>query len=89
MSTKIGIRELKNQATRILREVREETAEYIVTLRGEPVAVIRPFTNEDAENLRQVEVETELAQMKYLANQVAASWTAPKSAVELVEEQRR
>ncbi|CAN5763752.1 hypothetical protein BH10CHL1_BH10CHL1_39980 [soil metagenome] len=39
----IGVRELKNQATEILREVREQQAEYIVTYHGKPVARILPF----------------------------------------------
>ena len=38
----IGIRELKSQASEIMRAVREERAEYIVTLRGKPVAMIVP-----------------------------------------------
>jgi prevent-host-death family protein len=39
---KIGIRELKEQATAVVRRVREEGVEYVITLRGEPVAVILP-----------------------------------------------
>ncbi len=39
----IGIRQLKNETSEILRAVREERVEYIVTLRGEPVAILRPF----------------------------------------------
>ncbi|HRQ41094.1 MAG TPA: type II toxin-antitoxin system prevent-host-death family antitoxin [Chloroflexota bacterium] len=42
MATEIGIRELKNQASKIVRAVREEAAEYIITVNGEPVAVLRP-----------------------------------------------
>ena len=39
---KIGIRELKEQATAVVRRVREEGLEYVITLRGVPVAVILP-----------------------------------------------
>lgn len=39
----IGIRQLKNDASEIIRAVREERMEYIITLRGEPVAVLRPL----------------------------------------------
>lgn len=39
----IGIRQLKNEASEIIRAVREERVEYIVTLRGKPVAVLRPL----------------------------------------------
>ena len=89
MSAKIGVRQLKNQVSRILRTVREEKAEYVVTLRGEPVAVLRPFTDEDAQRLRQAELESALAEMKALAQEIAASWKSSKTGVELIAEQRR
>lgn len=89
MSTTIGVRELKNQASRIVRAIREEMVEYVITLHGKPVAVLRPFTDEDAQKLRQAEVNEALGEMKTLAQQVAEAWTSPKSGVELVEEQRR
>jgi prevent-host-death family protein len=38
----IGIRQLKNETSEILRAVREDKAEYVITYRGEPVAVLRP-----------------------------------------------
>ena len=85
----IGVRELKNQASHIVRTVREEMAEYVITLRGKPVAVLRPFTSEDARQLRQAEIERALAERHELAQEVAAAWTATKSGVELVSEQRR
>ena len=44
MASRIGIRELKNRASEIVHEVKENEAEYIVTLRGEPVAVLRDRT---------------------------------------------
>ena len=85
----IGVRELKNQASRVIRSVREEMSEYVVTLRGEPVAVLRPLTDEEAQRLRRVESDAALAEMKVLAQEVAAAWTSDKSGVELVAEQRR
>ena len=89
MPTTIGVRELKNQASRVLRAVREEMIEYVVTLRGEPVAVLRPLTGEEKERLRQIEIETALAEMKALAQEVASAWTSEKSGVELIAQQRR
>ncbi len=89
MPAKIGVRELKNRASRILRTVREEKAEYVVTLRGEPVAVLRPFTDADAQRMRQAEREAALAEMKDLAREIATAWKSPKTGVELVAEQRR
>ena len=89
MPTTIGVRELKNQPSRVIRAVREEMAEYVITVRDEPVAVLRPLTDEDRKKLRQAEVNNALAEMKTLAQQVAAAWESPKSSVELVGEQRR
>ena len=90
MSTsRVGVRELKNQASQIVRTVREELAEYVITVKNKPVAVLRPFTEEDATRLRQEELARALAEMKDLAQQVGAAWQTPKSGVELVSEQRR
>ena len=89
MPTTIGVRELKNQASRVIRAVREEMAEYVITVRDEPVAVLRPLTDEDRQKLRQTEIDNALAEMKALAQQVAAAWESPKSGTELVGEQRR
>lgn len=89
MLNTIGIRELKNHASRILRTVREEMAEYVITLQGKPVAVLRPFTDDDAQQLHQNEIDETIAEMKLLAQQVADAWVSQKSGVELIEEQRR
>jgi prevent-host-death family protein len=89
MPTTIGVRELKDQTSRVIRAVREEMSEYVVTLRGEPVAVLRPLTEEEAQRLRQVEIEESLAEMRALALEVASAWTSEKSGVQLIAEQRR
>lgn len=89
MPTTIGVRELKNQTSRVIRAVREEMSEYVVTLRGEPVAVLRPLTEEEAQRLREVEIDAALAEMKALAQEVASAWTLEKSGAELIAEQRR
>jgi prevent-host-death family protein len=89
MTRTIGIRELKNNTSHIVQMVREESAEYVVTLRGKPVAVIRSYTAEDAELQRYAEIEEELLELQHLGAEIAASWVSPKSAVDLVDEQRR
>jgi prevent-host-death family protein len=80
--------QLKNQTSKIVREVREEESEYVVTHQGQPVAVLSPYTEVVAEKEKQLEREATLRAMKELANYVARSWTSPKSAVELLTEQR-
>jgi len=89
MASKIGVRELKNRASEIVREVHEQEAEFIVTLRGEPVAVIRPLTEKSRRELLQAEVDEDLAEVDRLAEKIARAWRSPKSALELLEEQRR
>ena len=88
---KVGIRELKNDASEILRAVREEQVEYIVTYRGEPVATIRPIAGENQESsVDGVRPDADFwAQLDELRNEIEANWTSDKTAVELVEEQRR
>jgi prevent-host-death family protein len=44
----IGVRELKEQTSEVIRQVREERAEYVVTYKGKPVAVILPLDTEKA-----------------------------------------
>lgn len=89
MVSKIGVRELKNRASEIVREVHEQEAEFIVTLRGEPVAVIRPLTEKSGRELLQAEEDEALAEVDRLAEKIARAWRSPKSALELLEEQRR
>lgn len=89
MPIKIGVRELKNQTSSVIRSVREELSEYVVTLRGEPVAVLRPLTEEESKRLRQAEIDATLAEMRSLAQEVASAWTSEKSGAELITEQRR
>ena len=64
MPTTIGVRELKNQTSRVIRTIREEMAEYVITVHGKPVALLRPLTDEDLQNLRQAESSDALAEMR-------------------------
>jgi len=87
--TRIGVRDLKNRASAIVHEVQEREEEYVVTLRGEPVAVLKPFRKKSEPEHRQAQREEALKKLDLLADQIARSWRSPKTAVELVEEQRR
>ena len=95
MPQQVGIRELKNDTSEIIRAVREERAEYVVTYHGQPVAVILPV----AESLRLAQAEHVLAasrpdddfwaQWDALGREIDAQWKSEKTGVELVSEQRR
>jgi prevent-host-death family protein len=91
----VGIRELKNEASEIIRTVREDRVEYVVTHRGKPVAVILPVSEDwqESEARRAAAAVRDQAdfweRMKALGAEIAAKWQSDKTAVELIEEQRR
>jgi prevent-host-death family protein len=85
----VGVRQLKNEATQIVRAVREEGAQFVVTVGGQPVAVIRPFTADDAEAADRARSEQFLAALAALSGDVGRAWQSPLSASQAVEEQRR
>ena len=85
---KIGIRQLKNEAPRILSEVREDEAEYLVTRHGEPVALISPLSPDDLGPDEEDKVAASLAKLRLTAGIVSAA-AADVSAAMVVSRQRR
>lgn len=45
----IGVRELRSHTSEVLRRVREEKAEYVITHQGTPIALILPVDTEAIE----------------------------------------
>jgi len=91
----VGVRELRNERSRIIRAVREQKAEYVATCRGRPVTEILPV---DAETRARATEDALVrarrqarcwASLHALAAEIDATWTSEKSAVELVQDQRR
>jgi prevent-host-death family protein len=78
----VGVRELKNRASEIIRAVREEGVEYVITYRGQPVARLVPITHEEDDTQAWQELER-------LSQEITAQWRSDKSAVELLTEMRR
>ncbi len=91
----VGVRELKNQTTKVIRDVRENRAEYVITYRGRPVAVLLPVAEEwlEAETGRAVAAakpgDDVRAELEELRGEIGRSWKSDKTGVELVSEQRR
>jgi len=85
----IGVRKLKNEATQIIRSVRDEGEEYVITVNGEPVAVLRPVTDADREEQRRKRAREWLDEVERLAREISASRVTNETAVELVRQQRR
>lgn len=92
---RVGVRDLKNQATEILRNVRENQAKYVITYRGRPMAVILPVDEQwlEAEIEQAIEAATPSedvwAELEALRQEIDQSWRSEKTAVELISEQRR
>lgn len=92
---RVGVRELKNQATEIVRHVREEQAEYVITYYGRPVAVLLPIdeewlAEESARAARMTTPGDEIAtELETLREDIERHWASEKTAVELITEQRR
>jgi len=82
----VGIRELKQRTSEILRRVREGKESFLVTYRGREVARLVPV--EDAGRKR-AEAAAVWVEMDQLAAEIAAHWPAGLSAEEAVAEQRR
>lgn len=85
---RVGVRELKNQATQIIRAVREDHAEYLVTVDGEPVAVLRPCNEADLRAERAAGWRRFIDRMQEVAERIGAQWQSEKGAVELLMEAR-
>lgn len=82
---KIGIRELKARASELVRTVKESRAQYIITQRGEPVAILMPV---DAAPPPPDPGEV-WARLEALGREIAQNWQSEKSAVEILSEMRR
>jgi prevent-host-death family protein len=91
----VGVRELKNEASEVIRAVRERQAKYVVTFRGRPVAVILPVPSAASFDLERAVASEDQGDADYWAEldalraEINAKWQSDKSGVELVAEQRR
>ena len=79
----VGIRELKQKASELIRKVREEGSKIQITYRGEVVALIIPVEPQIPEK----ESDSWLT-LDTLAAEIGARWPAGISAAEAVAEGR-
>jgi antitoxin (DNA-binding transcriptional repressor) of toxin-antitoxin stability system len=86
---RVAVREQKDRTTEIVRSVREYREEYLITVDGEAVAVLRPVERA-AETLAPLPPLDELlAAIDEIARLNAGAWIRPLKPVESVAEQRR
>ncbi len=80
----VGIRELKRDASRLVRRVRDTGEELEVTVRGETVAVLAP-----AQPARRKRARSAWTELDRLARDIARRWPKGRSATSVVRESRR
>lgn len=81
----VGIRELKQKTSEILRQVREEKETISITYRGRVIAHLIPV-NGEWKRAKALDVWTD---MDTLANEIGMRWPRDVTAVDAVREQRR
>jgi prevent-host-death family protein len=84
--TSIGVRELKQRTSEVLRRVRERQERVEVTVRGEVVAVLVPVGRRSATKRRTTNVWTDVDR---LAREITARWPRGVSGAAAVSEGRR
>jgi len=89
----LGVRELRENTAEVLRRVREEGVEYIITHRGRPTALLLPI---DPERVEQAMVEAGKTTAReswevyaMLAEVLQAAWPEDLSTQNLMDELRR
>jgi len=89
----IGVRQLREQTSEVLRQVREAQAEYIITYQGKPVALLLPVQTDIVEKAMVEAGRRSVADgwetYARIAEELRRDWPADKSTQELMDEIRR
>ncbi len=89
----IGVRELRERTSEVIRRVREDRVEYVVTYQGRPVAIILPLDAEraEAEMVQAVKkaVPTDWERYEQIAQDIRDAWPADISTQDLIDAIRR
>src|SRR5437016_3955561 len=87
----VGVRELKTHAARILRQVRDARASYILTHRGRAVGVILPLDPVDSTSPRSEDADAAAAWNTFLraGRRLERRFSAKLSGVRLLSAMRR
>ncbi len=81
----VGIRELKQKASKLIRRVRDEGAEIQITYHGKVVALLVPVVEAN-----QTEQEAQAwTDIDHLAAEIGARWPKGLSASQAISEDRR
>lgn len=89
MRLNVGIRDFKNRATQYFRRVREERAEFIVTMDGVPIARVVPIREGEEKEEWQGALRAFLEEVNRVSAMAEGSWLPGETAVDAVRAQRR
>jgi prevent-host-death family protein len=84
----VGVRELKQRTTQVLRRVREKKEKIQVTYRGKVVALLVPVSESERPAASAAE-SAAWADLDELAAEIGAHWPAGVSAVDAIRQDRR
>lgn len=84
----VGVRELKQKTTQVLRRVREEKEQIQVTYRGEVVALLVPVLSAKR-RAKAAADEAVWADLDQLAAEISAHWPKNVTAVDAIRQDRR
>ena len=89
----IGVRELREQTSEVIRQVREEQAEYVITYQGRPVAIILPLDTERAEaemaRAGKRAIVDDWDRYERLAEEIRRDWPADLATQDVIDAIRR
>lgn len=89
----IGVRELREQISEVIRRVREDHAEYVITYQGRPVAIILPLDAGRAEKemvqASKKAISDNWERYERLAEELRRDWPADLSPQNVIDSIRR
>jgi prevent-host-death family protein len=89
----IGVRELREQTSEVIRRVRQDRAEYVITYQGRPVAIILPLDAGRAEKeMVQASKKAVLdnwERYERLAEELRRAWPTDLSTQDVIDSIRR
>jgi prevent-host-death family protein len=87
----VGVRELKTNASEIIRNVRDRRTRYIITYRGRPVGLLLPLDDIAPTSLPSAGQPQDSAweTLTRLGEEIGRGWRSSQTSTEILSEMRR
>lgn len=86
--TEVGVRELKTHASKLLDEVQQHGARYLITRRGRPVGLLLPIEKEFGPEAPR-DGASSWDELDRLGEEIGRAWSSAKTSSEILSEVRR